>query len=65
MEKLAEKLAGETGRKVEVMTADLTNRGDVAALAQFLRDDPRVTMLVNNAGVGATAPLTEFGRRPR
>jgi len=57
LDKLAEKLAGETGRNIEVMTADLTNRGDVAALAQFLRDDPRVTLLVNNAGVGATAPL--------
>ena len=57
LDKLAEKLAGATGRKIEVMTADLTDRGDVAGLARFLRDDPRVTMLVNNAGVGATAPL--------
>src|SRR5215471_2987809 len=57
MDKLAERLAGRAGRRIEVMTADLTNRGDVARLEQFLRDDPRVTMLVNNAGVGATAPL--------
>ena len=28
-DKLAEKLAGETGRKIDVMTADLTVRGDV------------------------------------
>jgi short-subunit dehydrogenase len=57
MVKLAEKLARETGRKIDVMTADLTNRNDVAKLEQFLRDDPSVTVLVNNAGVGATAPL--------
>ncbi len=57
LDKLAEKLAGETGRKIEVMTADLTNRGDVAGLVQLLREDPRVTIVVNNAGVGATAPL--------
>jgi uncharacterized protein len=57
MDKLAGRLAAETQRKVEIMTADLTNRDDVAKLEQFLRDDPRVTMLVNNAGLGATAPL--------
>jgi uncharacterized protein len=59
MDKLAEKLANETRRTIEVMTADLTNRNDVARLEQFLREDPRITMLVNNAGVGATAPLLD------
>ena len=57
MDKLAETLADETGRKIEVMTADLTNRNDVARLEQILREDSRVTLLVNNAGLGATAPL--------
>ena len=57
LDKLAERLASETGRKIEVTTADLTNRNDVSRLAQFLRDDPRVTLLVNNAGAGATATL--------
>ena len=57
LDKLAERLAGETDRKIEVMTADLTNRNDVERVAQFLRGDPRVTVLVNNAGMGATAPL--------
>jgi len=57
LDKLAERLAGETGRKIEVMTADLTHRADVEWVARFLREDPRVTLLVNNAGVGATAPL--------
>jgi short-subunit dehydrogenase len=57
LDKLAGKLSAETGRKVQVMTADLANRADVARLEQILRDDASVTMLVNNAGVGATAPL--------
>ena len=57
MDKLAERLADETGRKIQVMTADLTNQADVARLEHFLREDSRVTLLVNDAGVGATAPL--------
>jgi short-subunit dehydrogenase len=59
LDKLAARLAGETRRKIEVMTADLTHRDDVARLEHFLRNDPRVAMLVNNAGVGATAPLVD------
>jgi uncharacterized protein len=57
MDKLAKRLADETRRGVEVMTADLNDRNDVARVEHFLRDDPRVTVLVNNAGVGATALL--------
>jgi len=57
MDKLAERLADETHRKIEIMAADLTNRNDLARLEQFLRDDPRVTVLVNNAGLGATSSL--------
>src|SRR5215475_4120959 len=59
MDKLAERLADRTHRRIEVMTADLTNRNDVARVEQFLREDPRVTMLVNNAGLGATATLLD------
>ncbi|PWU10522.1 MAG: SDR family oxidoreductase [Terriglobia bacterium] len=59
MDKLAEKLANETQRKIEVITADLTNRNDLARLEQILREDSRVTLLVNNAGVAATTPLVK------
>ncbi len=59
MDQLAEKLAAETGRKVETLAADLTNPGDLARVEQVLRKDSRVAMLVNNAGVGATAPLVK------
>lgn len=54
---LAKKLAVETGRKVQTLAADLTNSKDLADLEQILREDSRVTLLINNAGLGATKPL--------
>src|SRR5262249_49068798 len=53
---LAEKLR-ETGSNVGILTADLTVSNDLARLEQVLRQDSRVTMLLNNAGVGSTTPL--------
>ena len=53
MADLAKKLAGDTRRKVEILAADLTDSNDLAGLERILRDDSRVTLLVNNAGVGA------------
>jgi len=57
MDDLAKKLAAETRRKVEILAADLTDPHDLEKLERMLREDPRVTLLVNNAGLGATAPL--------
>lgn len=57
MSDLAKKLAVETRRKVQTQVADLTDSKDLAELERFLREDPRITLLVNNAGVGATKPL--------
>jgi len=57
MADLAKKLKSNTGSKVETLTADLTDSNDLAQLEQILREDSRITLLVNNAGVGATAPL--------
>jgi short-subunit dehydrogenase len=54
---LASKLARETGSDVDILAADLTDSNDLAKLEQVLREDPRITLLVNNAGLGATAPL--------
>jgi short-subunit dehydrogenase len=56
---LAGRLAHETGREVETLTADLGDPADVARVETRLRTDPRITLLVNNAGVGATAPLLD------
>ena len=57
MDDLAKKLAADTPRKVEIVAADLTNSNDLAGLERIPRNDSRVTLLVNNAGVGITAPL--------
>ncbi|HTU44814.1 MAG TPA: SDR family oxidoreductase [Bryobacteraceae bacterium] len=57
MTELASKLTSETGRSVDILAADLTHSGDVARLETVLREDSRVTLLINNAGLGATAPL--------
>jgi short-subunit dehydrogenase len=54
---LATRITAQTGRTVEILGADLSNTADLARVERVLRDDPRVTLLVNNAGVGAAAPL--------
>lgn len=56
---LARRLAAETGRRVEPLVADLDDAGGLARVEGRLRDDPAITLLVNNAGVGATAPLLQ------
>lgn len=54
---LARRLATETGRSIEIVTADLSKRGDVSRIESILRSNAGISVLVNNAGVGATAPL--------
>ena len=51
LDALAERLRGETGVKVEVIKADLTDKADLLALETRLAADPAITTLVNNAGV--------------
>ena len=59
LDNLAKRLSDETGRVVEVVTADLTDKTDLARIEALLRTDASITTLVNNAGVGATAPLLD------
>jgi uncharacterized protein len=56
---LAQRLRKETDRAVEVVTADLGNKEDLRRIEQLLREDARISMLVNNAGIGAAAPLLD------
>jgi len=53
MEKLAERLRRETRVTVDVLQADLTDARDLAMVEARLRDDERIGILVNNAGIGA------------
>jgi short-subunit dehydrogenase len=58
---LATKLTDTTGRSVETLAADLTSRDDLARVETVLRTDSSITLLLNNAGIGATAPLLQSG----
>jgi short-subunit dehydrogenase len=59
LEALAERLVRETGRRVEVLAADLTATADLRRVEERLRTDERITLLLNNAGLGATATLLD------
>lgn len=59
LEHVAAAIREQTGRTVETVVADLTLEDDLARVAARIAGDPRITMLVNNAGVGATAPLLQ------
>ena len=53
LKEVAAKIAAATGRKVEIIKADLTATADLRAVEQTLQTDSAITMLVNNAGLGA------------
>ena len=51
LEALATRLRDETGGSVEVLIADLTDRGQLAAVEARIAANPPVSLLVNNAGM--------------
>lgn len=51
---LADRLRAETGVKVEVLKADLTDKADLKRVEQRLATDAAITVLVNNAGVAGS-----------
>ncbi|MEI4908070.1 SDR family NAD(P)-dependent oxidoreductase, partial [Klebsiella pneumoniae] len=53
---LARRLANETGRNVETVEADLTSPADLQRVVNILKANAGISLLVNNAGVGAAAP---------
>jgi hypothetical protein len=55
LEAIADRLARETGRKVEILVADLADAADVASVEQRLKQDPSISLLVNNAGMARTS----------
>jgi short-subunit dehydrogenase len=59
LETLAARLREESGVKVEVLRADLTQRADLAVVEQRLREDASITLLLNNAGVAFNGTLAE------
>jgi len=57
LDALAARLKSATGRSVETIAADLNDRADLAKIETTLRGNAAITLLVNNAGVGAASPL--------
>jgi uncharacterized protein len=57
LEKLADRLRNDTGNdtgvNVDILQADLTNARGLALVETRLRDDSRIGILVNNAGMSA------------
>ncbi len=56
---LSDRLVSETGRIVRTLVADLNDRSQLRAVEDVLRGDASITLLVNNAGVGAASPLLQ------
>jgi len=54
---LARRIVNDAGRKVETVEADLTDPADLRRVEDILRANAGISLLVNNAGVGAAAPL--------
>jgi short-subunit dehydrogenase len=56
---LAEQLRSDTGVAVDVIAADLANPEDLARVETRLRDDERITGLINNAGIAGETSFVE------
>jgi hypothetical protein len=59
LKSLAARLTAETHRSVKVMPTDLGDKVALAKIEAVLRDDPSISMLVNNAGAASRAPLLD------
>jgi len=51
LDALAKRLVAETGVSIDVIQADLTQEADLSVVEARLRDDARIGVLVNNAGL--------------
>lgn len=56
---LSQKIIAETGKSVQVFTADLSNSAGMKEVEKLLMSDSSITLLVNNAGVGSVASVLD------
>jgi len=59
LEALARRLEAETGRKVDILPADLGQPAGIAAVERRLSKDSAITVLVNNAGMAVAGSALE------
>lgn len=59
LDDVARRVAGATGRSVQAVAADLNDKAELKRVETLLRTETGITMLVNNAGVGALVSLLE------
>lgn len=59
LEALATHLRHEYNVAVDVLAADLTRPGDLASVEARLRDDAKIAILINNAGVAKSGSFVE------
>jgi uncharacterized protein len=59
LDTLAGRLRLETGRQVTALQADLGDKAGLAKVEAVIHEDPSITMLVNNAGVGSVASILQ------
>jgi hypothetical protein len=59
LDTLAARLRLETARQVTALQADLGDKAGLARVEAVLHDDPSITMLLNNAGVGSVASILQ------
>jgi NAD(P)-dependent dehydrogenase (short-subunit alcohol dehydrogenase family) len=57
LKELSARLTKETRCSIIPLRADLSEKADLAKVESLLRDNRAITMLVNNAGIGAITPL--------
>lgn len=56
---LAARLAGETGRSIEVLRADLTDPADLTAVGRTIATDASIDLVINNAGMSLNGSLLD------
>lgn len=59
LESVADNIKAEYNVNIEVLPADLTLKSDLSRVEARLRSDSSITLLINNAGLGATTPLMD------
>ncbi|SHN33977.1 SDR family oxidoreductase [Rhizobacter sp. OV335] len=59
LQALAARITAQTGRRTEVLVADLTKPQDQQRIAERLQSDDGIGVLVNNAGFNVAAPIVD------